>query len=38
MGDVIVRQTKGRGKGAFANRDFAKGELILRNDITRLSN
>lgn len=36
MAGVIVRQAGGKGKGTFADRDFTEGELILRNDITRL--
>ena len=36
MASVIVRQAKGKGKGAFAARDFAEGEIVLHNDITRL--
>lgn len=36
MAGVIVRKARGKGKGVFANRDFAEGEIVLRNDITGL--
>ncbi len=34
MPDVIVKESKINGKGVFACRDFKKGELILKWDIS----
>ena len=34
--DVVIKETKEKGKGLFAARDFKKGEIILYNDITKL--
>ena len=27
--DIVVKETKGKGKGVFAARDFKKGEIVL---------
>ena len=34
MPDVIVRESKINGKGVFATRDFKKGELLLKWNIS----
>jgi hypothetical protein len=33
--DVVVKDTDGKGKGLFANRDFMKGEVILFYDLSK---
>lgn len=34
MADVVVKKSKIHGKGVFAARDFRKGEVVLRWDIS----
>ena len=34
--NVIVKQTKKKGKGIFATRDFKKGEIVLRMNIRKI--
>jgi len=36
IGDVEVRETRGKGKGVFAKRRFRKGEFILRRRHVRV--
>jgi len=33
--DVIVKKSKIQGRGVFANRDFRKGEVVLRWDTSK---
>ncbi|MBW3012268.1 SET domain-containing protein-lysine N-methyltransferase [Candidatus Woesearchaeota archaeon] len=35
MADILVKKSKIEGKGAFAGRDFKKGEIILRWDTSK---
>ena len=35
--DVIVRQSKIHGKGAFAGRDFKKGEVVIKYNLKKLT-
>ncbi len=34
--DIIIKNSKINGKGVFANRDFKKGEIVLKWNPTRL--
>lgn len=34
MSDVIVKDSRIQGKGAFANRDFKEGETVIKWDIS----
>ncbi|MCX6777309.1 MAG: SET domain-containing protein [Candidatus Micrarchaeota archaeon] len=34
--DILVRESKIHGNGVFANRDFAKGEVVLRWDVSHV--
>jgi uncharacterized protein len=34
MVDVIVKKSKINGKGVFAARDFKKGEIVLKSDLS----
>jgi len=33
--DIIVKKSKIEGKGVFANRDFKKGEVVIKWDISQ---
>ena len=35
MADVIVKKSKIHGKGVFASRNFKKGEIVVKWDISR---
>jgi len=35
MQDIIIKKSKIHGRGVFANRDFKKGEIVLKWDISR---
>jgi hypothetical protein len=35
MQDVIIKKSKIHGKGVFANRDFKKGEAVMKWDISK---
>ena len=34
MADLIIKKSKVHGKGVFANRDFKKGEIVLKWDLS----
>jgi len=34
MQDVIIKKSKIHGKGVFANRDFKKGEVVIKLDLS----
>jgi SET domain-containing protein len=35
MGDIVVKESKIQGKGVFASRNFKKGEIVMKWDISR---
>jgi len=37
MEEVIVKESKIHGKGVFANRDFKKGEVVIRYKLNPLT-
>ena len=37
MGDIIIKKGKIFGKGVFANRDFNKGEIIIKYNLKLLT-
>jgi len=34
-GKIVIKPARGKGLGAFANRDFKKGEIIIHSDYTK---
>lgn len=36
MTDIIIKESKIHGKGVFAGRDFKKGEIVMRWDISNV--
>ena len=37
MGDVIVKTSKIHGKGVFANKNFKKGEVVIKYNLKQLT-
>lgn len=37
MKDIIVRKSKIHGKGVFANRNFLKGEVVIKYNLKKLT-
>ena len=37
MSDIVVKESKIHGKGVFANRDFEKGEIVIRYKLKQLT-
>ncbi len=37
MKDIIVKKSKIHGNGVFANRDFKKGEVVIKYNLKRLT-
>jgi len=37
MGDIIIKKSKIHGKGAFANRNFKKGEVVIKYNLKKLT-
>lgn len=37
MSDLIVKESKIHGKGVFANRDFKKGEVVMKYNLKKLT-
>ena len=37
MKNIIVKKSKIHGKGVFANRDFKKGEIVIKYNLKKLS-
>ena len=35
MKDIVVKKSKIEGSGVFANRDFKKGEIVLKWDVSK---
>ncbi len=37
MSDVIIKKSKIHGKGVFVNRDFKKGEVVIKYNLKKLT-
>ncbi len=37
MGDIVVKKSKIHGKGVFANKDFKKGEIVVKYNLKKLT-